>query len=134
VVIGEVGLCGVSSCPPTPFRTPYEISEEEILRRAESGWEAVRSARWKVFVPHAPPARTSLDRTWSGLHVGSRAVREFIERRAPDLVICGHIHEARGTERLGQTLIVNCGAAGQGCYALADIGEAVSAELKEART
>jgi hypothetical protein len=133
IMIGDVGFFGVSACPPTPFHTPYEISEEEILRRAEEGWAMVRGARRKVFVPHAPPAKTALDRTWTGLHVGSTAVREFIERREPDLVICGHIHEARGTDRLGGTLIVNCGAAGHGSYAVASLGESVSVELREAR-
>jgi hypothetical protein len=131
VILGEVGFFGVSSCPPTPFRTPYEISEEEIMKRAESGWEAVRAAKRKIFVPHAPPAHTAVDRTWTGLHVGSTAVRDFIERRQPDLVLCGHIHEARGTDWLGKTLIVNCGAAGHGSYAIATIAESASAQLKE---
>lgn len=131
VILGDIGFFGVSSCPPTPFRTPYEISEEEIMKRAESGWETVRAAKRKIFVPHVPPARTAVDRTWTGLHVGSTAVRDFIKRREPDLVVCGHIHEARGTDWLGSSLIVNCGAAGRGYYAIATIGESVSAQLME---
>lgn len=71
-----------------------------------------------VCLFHAPPYRTCLDR--AGLdgvridhvpvdvHVGSIAVRRFIERRAPAVVLCGHVHEAarltgRWRERIGPT-------------------------------
>lgn len=121
VVIGEVGFFGVSACPLTPFRTPYEIDEEEIARRADAGWAEVASARWKIFVPHAPPRKTRLDRTFMGMHVGSTAVRHFIERNRPNVVVCGHIHEARGVDTLGETQMVNCGPAGRGSYAVITI-------------
>ena len=119
--IGDVGFFGVSAAPLSMLRTPNEITEEEILRRAEQGWAEVAGCRRRVFVPHAPPARTALDRLLNGRHVGSVSVREFIERRAPDLVVCGHIHEARGIDRIGSTLMVNCGPAGKGYYAVLDL-------------
>jgi Icc-related predicted phosphoesterase len=128
VVIGEAGFFGVSASPLTPFSTPYEIPEEEILRRAEKGWKMVASARWKIFVPHAPPRGTRLDRTFSGAHVGSTAVRDFITAHSPDVVISGHIHEARGTDTMGATRIVNCGQAGNGEYAVVTLGEDVLIE------
>jgi hypothetical protein len=130
VLIGEAGLFGVSASPFTPFSTPYEIPEEEILRRAEKGWEMVASARWKIFVPHAPPHGTRLDKTFSGAHVGSTAVREFIIAHRPDVVISGHIHEARGTDAMGATRIVNCGQAGKGEYAVVTLGENVLVETE----
>jgi Icc-related predicted phosphoesterase len=117
-VVGDVGFFGVSACPPTPFHSPNVASEEEIARRAEEGWKDVASARWTLFVPHAPPAQTALDRTFLGTHAGSRSVREFIERRSPHAVVCGHIHEARGVEKLGFTRMVNCGSAARGYYAV----------------
>ncbi len=119
--VGDVGFFGVSAAPISVLRTPNEITEEEILRRAEQGWVEVAGCKRKVFVPHAPPARTALDRLRDGRHVGSSSVREFIERRGPDVVICGHIHEARGIDRIGSTIIVNCGPAGKGYYALLDL-------------
>ncbi len=121
IVIGEVGFFGVSACPVTPFRTPYEIDEEEIARRADAGWADVASARWKIFVPHAPPRKTRLDRTFMGMHVGSTAVRRFIERNCPHIVVCGHIHEARGVDSIGETKMVNCGPASKGSYAVLTI-------------
>jgi Icc-related predicted phosphoesterase len=42
--------------------------------------------------------------------VGSTAVRAVIERYQPALSLHGHIHEARGTTRLGRTLCINPGS------------------------
>jgi hypothetical protein len=129
-MLGEVGLFGVSASPFTSMNTPYEIDEEEIARRSESGWADVRSARWKIFVPHAPPRDTTLDKITLGRHVGSTAVRSFIELRQPDVVVCGHIHEARGIDEIGKSKIVNCGPAGKGYYAVIDIGKEISVEAR----
>jgi hypothetical protein len=128
--IGGIGFFGVSAAPVSALRTPNEITEEEILRRAEQGWSEVAGCARKVFVPHAPPAGTALDRLRDGRHVGSSAVREFIERRRPDVVICGHIHEARGIDRIESTLIVNCGPAGKGSYAVLDLSDEPRVTLK----
>ena len=42
--------------------------------------------------------------------VGSRAVREAIERYQPLLALHGHVHESRGAIKLGRTLCVNPGS------------------------
>ena len=128
-MLGKVGLFGVSGSPFTPMSTPYEIAEEEIARRAEMGWKDISTAQWKIFVPHAPPRDTKLDKIILGKHVGSTAVRSFIEQHQPDVVVCGHIHEARGIDTIGRTKIVNCGPAGKGYYAVIEIGETISVEV-----
>lgn len=129
-ILNEAGFFGVSASPFTPMHTPYEIPEEEIKKRAESGWKEVQSARWKIFVPHAPPRDTKLDRINAGAHVGSTAVRAFIEKYQPDVCVCGHIHEARGTDVIGKTQIVNCGLAGKGYYAVIELGEKIKVESR----
>jgi len=116
-VVGPAGFFGASASPFSPLHTPNEVSEEEILRRAESGWEMVKEAATHVFVSHAPPAGTHLDRVSVGKHAGSTAVRDFVDARQPDVVVCGHIHEARGIEHLGKSTVVNCGPAGKGSHA-----------------
>jgi len=131
VVVNEIGFFGVSAAPVSPLRTPHEIPEEEIKRHAETGWMDVRQARTTVFVPHAPPFNTSVDRTYAGKNVGSKAVREFIEERQPAVTICGHIHESWGQDRIGETIVVNCGPAGKGHYALIDIGEKIRVENRQ---
>jgi uncharacterized protein len=127
--LGAVGIFGVSAAPHSPLRTPYELDEDELERRIGEGFAAVRDCRVKVFCPHAPPHGTSCDRLGSGEHVGSTAVRSFVDREQPDVVLCGHIHEARGVDRVGVTQVVNPGPAGAGHYAIADIDEAVSVRL-----
>jgi Icc-related predicted phosphoesterase len=133
MVLYDVGFFGISGSPFTPMHTPYEISEKEIRKRAEAGWRDVSSATWKIFVPHAPPRNTKLDKIFMGKHVGSTAVREFVDERQPDVLVCGHIHEARGLDTLGKTRMVNCGPAGKGYYAIIETGEKVSLQLGGAR-
>jgi uncharacterized protein len=129
MIVNSVGFFGVSGSSFTPMNTPYEISEEEIGRRAADGWRLAESAHWKIFVPHVPPKGTALDKILMGKHVGSAAVRTFVERYQPDVLICGHIHESRGTDVLGKTQMVNCGTAGHGFYAVIEISNAVSIQL-----
>ncbi len=119
--IDGTGFFGVSAAPHSPLHTPYEISEEEIATRIAKGFEDVKNVAFKVFVPHAPPYGTKVDIIHAGFHVGSTAVREFIEDEQPDVVICGHIHEARGQDVLGKTKIVNCGTASHGYYSVINI-------------
>jgi hypothetical protein len=73
---------------------------------------------------------TRLDRIASVKHVGSTSVRTFIEKRQPDVTICGHIHEARGTDVIGRTKIVNCGPVAGGFYALIDVGKEITVTMK----
>lgn len=69
-----------------------------------------------IFVPHHPP-RGACDRAWFGLRGGSRALRALVRERRPKVVLCGHIHEARGIAREDGVLVVNPGPAFRGFYA-----------------
>lgn len=109
----DVGVFGVGGSNPTPFNTPTEFSEDEIGRLLEQGHSTVSHARIKIMVPHAPPYDTAADRISNGMHVGSKAVRKFIERVQPDFCLTGHIHEARSLDRIGRTVIVNPGMLGK---------------------
>jgi uncharacterized protein len=129
VIVDGVGFFGVSASPPTPFGTPHEVSDEALASSARAGLDDVASAALKVFVPHAPPYGTECDRLRSGEHVGSRALRSFVEREQPDLVLCGHVHEGRGEDRLERSRIVNPGPALDGHYAVIDVGETVTVAL-----
>jgi Icc-related predicted phosphoesterase len=101
--------------------TPYEISESEIAKRLRRAAECSGNVPVRVLVTHVPP-HSVVDRTTTGIHAGSEAVREFVEHEQPALMICGHIHEAYGQGWLGKTLVVNCGAAMRGQYAVIEIG------------
>jgi putative phosphoesterase len=126
IIIEEVGFFGTSAGPISPLHTPYEIPEEDIFLRSEKGWKDIKCARWKVFVPHAPPFNTKLDRIHSGKHVGSTGIRNFIEKYKPDAVVCGHIHESSGIDILGSSQMINCGPAFKGFYGIIEINESIS--------
>jgi len=90
---------------------PYERTEEAFEMAAAEAWEAAEAlpaAELTVFLSHQPPRDTACDLA-RGRHVGSQAIRECIEEHQPDLVLCGHIHEAIGCDRIGNSLIVNPG-------------------------
>lgn len=107
--LGGVRLAGLGYSTPTPFNTPGEWSEAEMAAHLE------KFAEWKpeVLVCHAPPRDTPLDRIIPGLHGGSLAVREFIEKQQPAHFFCGHIHEAEGAVlQMGKTRAMNVGKKG----------------------
>jgi hypothetical protein len=108
-----LALMGVGWSTPTPFGTPSETSEQEL-----AAWLAETHAKTKdlagpggrvLAIIHNAPRGTRLDRLPSGAHVGSTAVRSFLEAAQPDVCVCGHIHESRGEERLGRCHVLNPG-------------------------
>jgi uncharacterized protein len=102
-------LAGLGYSSPTPFDTPGEYSEEEIAGRLAK-FAALKPL---ILICHAPPLDTALDRVHEGLHAGSRAVREFIEKYQPEYFFCGHIHEAEGVAiQMGATQARNVGKRG----------------------
>jgi uncharacterized protein len=125
-VIDDVGIAGLSAAPRSPLHTPYELDDEEIVRRGEAAFESIRDARVRIFCPHAPPYGTQCDRLRSGEHVGSEVVRRLVEEEQPDVVFCGHIHESRGTDMIRESRIVNPGPVPAGHYALLDVADGLS--------
>ncbi len=55
------------------------------------------------------------------MHVGSRAVRAFIEAVQPLVCFTGHIHGGVGIDTIGVTRIVNPEPLSSGGYAYAEI-------------
>ncbi|MCX7983969.1 MAG: metallophosphoesterase [Bacteroidetes bacterium] len=128
IMYDTIGFCGVSAAPYSMLHTPYEVSEDDIFAALESGWNEFNNATRKVVLSHVPPYKTKVDTIRLGLHVGSTALRAFIEQYSPDLVLCGHIHEAKGTDILGTTLICNCGSVAENKYAIIDINDGITVE------
>ncbi|MDQ1279858.1 MAG: uncharacterized protein QG670_1120 [Thermoproteota archaeon] len=130
VRIGEFNILGVGGSPYTPFSTPFELAEEEIEEIVYHSYKEQDYKQRLILVSHSPPSDTRTDVTSSGTHVGSRAIREFIIRTKPILVFCGHIHEARGTDYLEGSLIVNPGLGHLGFYAIVAVNGDPSVKLK----
>ncbi|MFI3272506.1 MAG: metallophosphoesterase [Pseudomonadota bacterium] len=111
-------IVGLGGSNKTPFNTPSEFFEadyEEFLNVAKSHIERL-NVKHVLLVSHTPPVNTTCDAIAAGVHVGSTAVRDFIQDVQPDLCICGHIHEAIGTDTIGRTTIINPGSFADGGY------------------
>ncbi|MGE4553897.1 MAG: metallophosphoesterase [Desulfovibrionaceae bacterium] len=112
---------GVGYSTPTPFGTPSEVQDTQLEQWLEETWARVPDDAHTIAVIHNPPVHTMCDRLASGAHVGSPAVRRFLEAAQPDLCITGHIHESRAEDRIGRTVIVNPGMLAQGGYVRIDL-------------
>ena len=116
VMIGGILFVGLGGSPLGPFSTPFQLSDDraaKLLNQAVAGFQ--KGAL--VLVSHCPPKNTKLDIVPSGEHAGSIAVRNFVEKLKPTLVISGHMHEARGVDSIGETTLVNIGPAVWGNFA-----------------
>ena len=97
----------------------YKISQEKAAKTAEKVSHS--DAEKVVLVSHEPAWGTDVDVQASIHHNGSQAVRSFIELNQPALAVSGHIHEAYGTDQLGDALLVNPGPFRNGRYAIIDL-------------
>ena len=108
----------------TPWDTYREEDEPDLKKRIDEMLQSVTAEPERtIYSLHCPPYGTGLDDApqltaemdlkdagRSTVPVGSTAVREAIEGHQPALSLHGHIHEARGTTRLGKTLCINPGS------------------------
>jgi hypothetical protein len=129
VTYGNFILAGVGGGPISPFNTPFEMTETEIMQVLTQSSQRCQPKLWQILVSHTPPKDTKLDAAFSGEHVGSSSVRQYIEDRQPSIVFCGHIHEAKGIDRIGNTIIVNPGPARHNQCAIARIDEEIDVKL-----
>ncbi|MBI4017600.1 MAG: metallophosphoesterase family protein [Candidatus Aenigmarchaeota archaeon] len=92
---------------PLPFAFKNLMTEVfEKFENALKGCDPMKT----IIVNHVPPKDTKVDfaTAWGfDEHAGDDALRAVIEKFQPLLVVCGHIHEAKGTDKIGRTLILN---------------------------
>ncbi|MDP4506290.1 metallophosphoesterase family protein [Nonomuraea turcica] len=90
----------------TPYRTPYEISDEEYAAKVEAIGEV------DVLCCHIPPAVPELlyDVVARRFERGSEATLEAIRRTQPRYALFGHVHNPlRDRIRVGRTECMNVG-------------------------
>ncbi len=132
VVVDGVGFVGSGKSLPCPGTTPNEAPDEALGAWLQDGMAAIPEGIPTILVVHQPPFDTITDLTTTGLHVGSREIRQFIENQKPLICFTGHIHEGKGVDRIGTTQIVNPGPSESGSYAYAEINSEV--EILEIRS
>ncbi|MCS7125445.1 MAG: metallophosphoesterase [Aigarchaeota archaeon] len=107
------------------YGTLIEFTEEEVEEALKS-IAPLKSGF--IFVSHSPPYGLEID--YTGVkHIGSKAVKKFIELHHPKLVLCGHAHEGRGIVEISGTVVVNSGPAKNGYCSIVEVGEDVEVQL-----
>jgi Icc-related predicted phosphoesterase len=108
----------------TPWHTYREEDEPDLEARLRAVVGQLTSPPERtIFSFHCPPHASGLDDApeltadmdlkdagHSTVPCGSTAVRRVIEEFQPALSLHGHIHEARGSTRIGTTLCINPGS------------------------
>ncbi len=109
----------------TPWASPRELDEPELLSRIETVARQATHPDRTIFNLHVPPKETTLDqaillqpdlspviRNGSPVvgGVGSSAVKTAIERYQPLVGLHGHIHESRGSVKIGRSIAYNPGS------------------------
>jgi len=125
----NVAFIGVGGAQTSPFYSWFELSETQIMNVLEQGAERCSRNKWLAVVTHTPPKDTRVDLAWSNVHAGSASLRRFIEAKKPHIVFCAHIHEARGIDHIGDTIIVNPGPVRHGNCAVAHFDDEVEVKL-----
>lgn len=112
-VSGPDGM--VATSPLDHFKHKPSITEELHRLPFAEGRTAI--------VAHCPPWETTLDKMYGPRHIGSRAMRRFIEERQPQMTLHGHIHESpqltgEYSALIGSTLSLNAGQGGRTLHLL----------------
>jgi Icc-related predicted phosphoesterase len=116
--LGKMTLVGVGGSNPTPFNTPFELTDKQIDDLLHGATKKMEKTVHNVLISHAPPYET-LDLA-NGEHVGSQSIRRHMKDF--DLVCCAHIHEQRGVMDVDGVKIVNPGPAMDGYCAMLHFG------------
>jgi Icc-related predicted phosphoesterase len=118
-------MISLSYANPTPWKSPRELDESVLYARLRALADQLEEPETAIFNLHVPPYDSELDRAieispdltrvYKGgqpveIPVGSHAVRQIIEEVQPLLALHGHIHESRGSVRIGRTLAINSGS------------------------
>lgn len=87
----------------------YILYKEKSIREHLQKQAKFAKNRKIILVSHCPPYNV-LDSAirFGERNIGSLALHEFIQKKQPILVICGHVHSQGGnTEKIGSTLVIN---------------------------
>jgi hypothetical protein len=110
-----------SDSNPTPWQTPREMSEEDLEKKLRDLTSKVKNQETAIYNFHVPPYGYSLDlcpkldenltmAADEKIHAGSIGAKRVIEENQPLLGLHGHIHESRGAQKAGRTLLINPGS------------------------
>lgn len=114
-----LGIAGSGGGTKFTGKTEFERTEEEILSDYDVVKNVVKENNdenlWHnlLLISHNPPKAQIVDKVNESLHAGSQKFTDFITEKQPLAVVCGHIHEGTGIEKIGNTVVINPGSVGE---------------------
>ena len=88
------------------------LSDQETFDTLKKGFSSIKDSKTKIMITHVHPSGTIVDRMFP--RWGSDGVKKAIDTFKPDIVLCGHVHEAEGVEDIiGNTKVFNVGRHGK---------------------
>jgi Icc-related predicted phosphoesterase len=122
---GEWEMISCGTVNITPWKSPRELTEDQLEIKLDALAKQVRNQAKAIYNIHCPPYNTKIDKAPAldsslkpkvmpgavqMVSVGSTAVSNIIKRYQPLLALHGHVHESRGSVKLGRTLCINPGS------------------------
>ncbi|MGH2467379.1 MAG: metallophosphoesterase family protein [Candidatus Limnocylindrales bacterium] len=118
-------LVSMGDTSMTPWACPRDYPEEHMVVAVADLVERIHHPAGAIFNFHCPPFNTKIDQAPAltkdlaivheagqviMTNAGSPAIRKAVEEVQPLLSLHGHIHEARGVQKLGRTVALNPGS------------------------
>ena len=95
---------------------------KEKLKKAKKETEQAKKIlkrfdKLDLLICHQPPygyldqvsGKFGAPKSWIGKHAGSKVILEYIKKKQPRYVFCGHIHEGKGKAKIGKSQVYNMG-------------------------
>ncbi|MBW2972752.1 metallophosphoesterase family protein [Candidatus Woesearchaeota archaeon] len=106
--VGIFGAGGATNVGPQP-----PVDEDEMYDLLKKGFDRIKYLKKKIMVTHIHPTDTKMEKL-SRFVPGSDAVKKAVQSFKPDILLCGHVHEAEGLEeKIGKTRVINVGRKGK---------------------
>jgi Icc-related predicted phosphoesterase len=102
----------------------FQERDEKIIKNAKKDTKKARKilnrfCRLDILICHQPPYGIldtvnfpGAPKHWIGKHAGSKIILDYIKKKQPRYVFCGHIHEGKGAKKVGKTKVYNVGYEG----------------------
>jgi Icc-related predicted phosphoesterase len=77
-----------------------------------------------ILISHRPPKGYQDKTSFSG-HIGDDEVYKLVLSHHPRLLLCGHVHENPGYQKIKDTVILNCSVGHNGHFSLVTINDTI---------
>lgn len=100
--IGLFGCGGDANVGPAP-----KLTENEIFSLLKAGHEKIKDLKKKIMITHSHPSGSIFEKM-SKFVPPSTGIRKALDEFKPDILLCSHVHEAKGLEeQIGNTRVIN---------------------------